>query len=119
MVIYRHCRWGGRCWNGRGDEGRYWSYWRSVRHVAVIVRDQEEPLHASQSLRQVAASFGTGRTGGGNVGDRGRKRPTTKINARLRPIDGGTPGGGILGTKGNRLDAEVVRAAVEDAHPCQ
>ncbi|KAL7532667.1 hypothetical protein ACHAXR_004771 [Thalassiosira sp. AJA248-18] len=85
----------------------------SATLLSSFTSEKNPSMLAGVFAKSVAASFGMGRAGGG-VGGGGRKRPTAKINAR-RPGDGGGPGvaGGAKGSRA--LDAEAVKAAVENA----
>jgi len=85
----------------------------SATLLSSFATEKNPSILAGVFAKSVAASFGMGRAGGGGGGG-GRKRPTAKINSRQR--DGSGLGGGH-GLRGGRtaLDAEAVKAAVENA----
>mmetsp|Transcript_30191 Transcript_30191/g.63973 ORF Transcript_30191/g.63973 Transcript_30191/m.63973 type:complete len:573 (+) Transcript_30191:108-1826(+) len=106
---------GGEGGSGSGAGMRGVTGGASATLLSSFASEKNPSMLAGVFAKSVAASFGMGRAGGVGGGVGGRKRPTAKVSAR-RPGDGGPGGGRAAGTKGGRaLDAEAVKAAVEDA----
>jgi hypothetical protein len=95
--------------------------------LSSFASEKDPSVLVNHFAKGVAASFGIGRGGGGAGGAEGigdgdghRKRPTARVSAR-RPGDGGAGARGLSGGVGGAgkgrgtIDAEAVKAAVEDA----
>lgn len=109
---------------GGGGEGGTGASMRGVTGgasatlLSSFATEKNPSMLAGVFAKSVAASYGIGRPGG--VGPGGRKRPTAKISSRVRQnggsgADGEGKGGAAAGGPRGALDAEAVKAAVENA----
>lgn len=106
---------GGEGGSGSGAGMRGVTGGASATLLSSFASEKSPSMLAGVFAKSVAASFGIGRAGGAGGGVGGRKRPTAKLSAK-GPGDGGPRGRRAAGAKGGRvLDAEAVKAAVEDA----